>query len=69
MQHGGLPTTSGSKNKIDMACQAVIDDNVFDKHRFVNEKRTQILSQLGEEGRTHRVQDAALVIHGENQNV
>jgi hypothetical protein len=52
-----------------MACQAIIDDDVFDKHSFVNEKRTQILSQLGEEVRTHRVQDAALVIHGENQNV
>ena len=50
-----------------MAYQAMINNDVFNKLRFVNEKRTQILSQLGEEVRTHRVQDAALVIHGDNQ--
>ncbi len=31
-----------------MAYQATINDDVFDKLRFVNEIGTQILSQLGE---------------------
>jgi hypothetical protein len=37
-----------------------MDDNVFDKLRFVNETWTQILSQLREEARTHSVQDTEL---------
>ena len=65
MQHGGFPTTSGSKNKINIAIHAEM--NVFDKLRFVNEKGTQIPSQVGEEVRTHNIQDTVAVIHGENQ--
>ena len=65
LQHGGFPATSGSKNKINMASQAVIDDDVFDKLRFVNEIWTQIPSQIGEERRIHGLQDTAAVIHGE----
>lgn len=52
-----------------MAFQAVIDDDVFDKLRFVNKIGTQIPPQLGEERRTHCVQDTAAIIHRENQNV
>ena len=52
-----------------MACQAATVDDVFDKLRFVNEIGTQFPSQLGEEVRTHSVQDTGTVIHGENQNV
>jgi hypothetical protein len=52
-----------------MACQAVMDDNVFDKLCFINEIGTQFPSQLREEVRTHSVQDTSAVIHGENQNV
>jgi len=60
---------SGSKNKINMACQAAMDDDVFDKLHFVNEIGTQFPSQHGEEARTHSVQDTSAVIHGEHQNV
>jgi hypothetical protein len=49
-----------------MACQAAMDDDVFDKFRFVNEIGTQFPSQLGEEVRTHSVQDTGAIIH---QNV
>ena len=62
MQHGGFPTTSGSKNKINIAIQAAVDD-VLDKLRFVNEIRTQLLSQPGEEVRTHRFQDTSAISH------
>ena len=47
-----------------MACQAATVDDVFDKLRFVNEIGTQFPSQLGEEVRTHSVQDTGTVIHG-----
>jgi hypothetical protein len=46
-----------------------MDDDVFDKLRFINEIGTQFPSQLGEEDRTYSVQDTGAVIHGENQNV
>jgi hypothetical protein len=52
-----------------MACQAALDDDVFDKLRFVNEIGAQFVSQFGEEARTHSVQDTGAVIHGEHQNV
>ena len=42
--------------------------DVFDKLRFVNKVATQLLSQVGEEVRSHRYQDTGAVIdHGENQ--
>ena len=41
-----------------------MDDDVFDKLRFVNEIGTQIRSQVGEEARTHSVEDTGAVIHG-----
>ena len=47
-----------------MACQVVMDDDVFDKLRFVNKIGTQIRSQVGEEVRTHSVEDTGAVIHG-----
>jgi hypothetical protein len=47
-----------------MACQAVRGDEVFDQLRFVNKIGTQIRSQVGEEVRTHSVEDANVVIHG-----
>jgi hypothetical protein len=50
-----------------MASQVVIDDDVFDELRFVNEIWTQIRPQLGEERRTHSVQDTDAVIHGEKR--
>jgi hypothetical protein len=48
-----------------MASQAVIDDDVFNKTRFVNEVWTQIPPQVGEKGGTQGVQDTAAVIHDE----
>jgi hypothetical protein len=50
-----------------MACQTATDDDVFDKHRFVNEVGTQVLSQPREEARTHSVQTTGAVSHGEKQ--
>jgi hypothetical protein len=67
LQHGGFPATSGSNNEIDIACQAFIDDNAFDKLRFVNEIWTQIPPQLGEERGTHGVQDTDAVVHGDGE--
>ncbi|KAF8351552.1 anticodon-binding protein [Amanita rubescens] len=52
----GLPTTSGSKNKINTAIQAATVDDLFDKLRFVNEIGAQFLSHLREEVGTHTVQ-------------
>jgi hypothetical protein len=54
---------SGSKNKINMACQAATIDNVFNKLCFVNKIGTQFPSQPGEEVRTHTVQDTSAIIH------
>ena len=67
LQHGGFPATSGSKNKINVACP-VLEDDVFDKLRFVNNVGTQIPSQIGEERRIHGLQDTAAVIHGERRD-
>ena len=60
---------SGSEYQINMVLQVVLDDNVFDELCFVDEIGTQLPSQLGEEVRTHSVQDTGAVIHGEHQNV
>ncbi len=65
LQHRGFPATSGSKNQINMATEAFIDNDVFNKLGFVNEIWTQFLPQVGEERSTHRVQDTGAVIHGE----
>ena len=64
LQRGGFPTTSWSKNNINMAtCQAAMDDEVFDELCFVNEIGTKPLLQRGEEVRTKRLQDTGAVIH------
>jgi hypothetical protein len=52
-----------------MVFQAALDDDVFDKLRFVDEIGTQVPSQFGEESRTHSVQDTGAVIHGGHQGV
>ena len=52
-----------------MASQAALDDDVFDKLRFVDEIGTQFVSQFGEESRTHSVQLTGAVIHGGHQGV
>lgn len=52
------------KNKINRAYQVSTNNDVLDKFHFVDEIGTQCLSQLGEEVRTHRIQDAGAVIHG-----
>jgi hypothetical protein len=41
-----------------------MDDDIFDKLRFINEIGAQFPSQLREEVRTHSVQDTGAVIHG-----
>jgi hypothetical protein len=64
LQYGGFPTISGSTNKINMACQAAMDDDVFDKLRFVNEIGTPV--PLAARGRSYSVQDTGAVIHGEH---
>ncbi len=48
-----------------MAYQAAIDDDVFDKLRFVNEIGTQCPPQRGEQVRNHSMEDAGAVIQGE----
>jgi hypothetical protein len=57
---------SGSKNKINKACQVATDNDVFDKLRFVNEIGSQVPSQVREEVRTHSIQDTGAIIHGEH---
>jgi hypothetical protein len=52
---------------MNVACQAVIVDDVFDELRFVNEIWTQIRPQDREERRTHSVQNTGAVIHGERK--
>jgi hypothetical protein len=66
LQHSVFAATSGPKNKINVAFQAVVIDNVFDELRFINKVGTQIRPQLGEERRTH-VQNTGAVIHGERK--
>lgn len=54
---------------MNVACSVVVD-KVFDQFRFVNKVGTQLCPQVGEERRTHSVQNASAVIHGEeNQSV
>ena len=51
-----------------MAYHTVIDDDIFDKLRFVNKIGIQTTSQPGEGTRTYTAQDTGAVIlwHGEN---
>jgi hypothetical protein len=47
-----IPATYGSKNKMNVACTAVVDDR-FDKLHFFNKVATQILSHNWEERSIH----------------
>jgi hypothetical protein len=57
-----IPATSGSKNKMNVACTAVVDDR-FDKLHFFNKVWTQIPSHNGKERSIHGLQDTTAVIH------
>ena len=62
MQHGGFAAASGSKNKINIAVQAMLDD-IFDKLRFVHKKGAKLLAQHWEGRGTHRTQNTMAVVH------
>ena len=62
MQHGGFAAASGSKNKINIAVQAMLDD-IFDKLRFVHKKGAKLLVQHQEGRGTHRTQNTMAVVH------
>ena len=62
MQHGGFAAVSGSKNKINIAVQAMLDD-IFNKLRFVHKKGAKLLVQHREGRGTHRTQNTMAVVH------